>query len=139
MTNTIQTIEQFKEQLEATQQFISNLDEQKQFLHDALSKVDQSQSDILHAIEFGKGKLDAISLIKLTVRLQDVLVERRKIKDMLEIHSGASSQLSFLSKNKGTIYKAVENVNKTCENHRKRKYKVKQLFDLKEVLPNSFR
>lgn len=138
MTNTIQTIDQFKEQLEATQQFINNLEEQKQSLYDDLSKVDQSQSDILHAIEFGKGTLNASDLIKLTVRLQEILIERRNIKDMLDVFNCANMQLSFLSKNKGTIHKAIESVNKTCEKHSKRRYTVKQLFDLKEKLPSKF-
>lgn len=135
MTTTIQTIEQFKEQLEATQQFIHNLSKQYTEWNDKLRDIQLEQTDILHAIELGKGKLNASELIKLTIRLQDILLERRKIKDMLEVIEGTKTQMAMFTKNTGQIDSAVNITNNVCQKHNARTYKVRRLHDLKEVLP----
>lgn len=136
MTNTIQTIEQFKEQLEATQQFIQNITVQHTELNNKLRDINLERDDVLHAIELGKGKLNASELIKLTIRLQDILLERRMIKDMLEVIEGTKTQLSMFTKNTGQIDSAVKITNNACQKHKARTYKLRRLHDLKEVLPN---
>ena len=135
MTSTIQTIDQFKEQLEATQQFIHNLSKQLTEWNDKLREIQFEEADVLHAIELGKGKLNASELIKLTIRLQDILIERRKIKDMLEIIEGTKAQMSMFTKNTGQIDSAVNITNNVCQKHSARTYKVRRLHYLKEVLP----
>lgn len=54
-------------------------------LSDELSKYDRQCSDIEHYIEFNAGKLNACDGYKAYKLLQDVLVQRRKVKDELEI------------------------------------------------------
>lgn len=54
-------------------------------LSDELSKYDRQRSDVEHYIEFNAGKLNACDGYKAYKLLQDVLVQRRKVKDELEI------------------------------------------------------
>lgn len=54
-------------------------------LSDELSKFDRQITDVEHYIEFNAGKLNACDGYKAYKLLQDVLVERRKIKDELQI------------------------------------------------------
>lgn len=54
-------------------------------LSDELSRYDRQCSDIEHYIEFNAGKLNACDGYKAYKLLQDVLVQRRKVKDELEI------------------------------------------------------
>lgn len=50
-----------------------------------LSKFDRQKTDIEHYIEFNAGKLNACDGYKAYKILQDILLERRKVKDELEI------------------------------------------------------
>lgn len=54
-------------------------------LSDELSKYDRQRTDVEHYIEFNAGKLNACDGYKAYKLLQDVLVQRRKVKDELEI------------------------------------------------------
>lgn len=54
-------------------------------LSDELSKFDRQLTDVEHYIEFNAGKLNACDGYKAYKLLQDVLVERRKVKDELQI------------------------------------------------------
>lgn len=54
-------------------------------LVEQLSKYDRQKSDVEHYIEFNSGKLNACDGYKAYKLLQDVLVERRKVKDELQI------------------------------------------------------
>lgn len=136
MTNTIQTVEHFLEQLEATQQFIHDFPLQYRQLKNDLRDIQLEQTDVLHAIELGKGKLNASELIKLTIRLQDIRIERRKIKDMLEIMDSVKNQITSITKNVTQIDNAVNITKNVCQKHNARTYKVRRLHDLKEILPN---
>jgi hypothetical protein len=54
-------------------------------LSEELSKYDRQRSDVEHYIEFNTGKLNASEGYKAFKLLQDVLLERRKVKDELQI------------------------------------------------------
>ena len=62
---------------------VSKLNDRYTVLSNELSKYDRQCSDIEHYIEFNAGKLNACEGYKAYKLLQDVLVERRKIKDEL--------------------------------------------------------
>ena len=63
----------------------TKLNDRHTVLSDELSKYDRQCSDIEHYIEFNAGKLNACDGYKAYKLLQDVLVQRRKVKDELEI------------------------------------------------------
>lgn len=64
---------------------VAKLNCRHQELVDEQSRFDRQVTDIEHYIEFNIGKLDACSGYKAYKLLQDVLVQRRKIKDELQI------------------------------------------------------
>ena len=63
-------------------------------LSEELSKIDREKSDIEHYIEFNAGKLNACGGYKAYKMLQDVLLERRKVKDELEIIQVAMARIA---------------------------------------------
>lgn len=64
---------------------VAKLNVRHQELVDQESKYDCQKTDIEHYIEFNAGKLNACDGYKAYKLLQDVLLERRKIKDELQI------------------------------------------------------
>lgn len=62
-------------------------------LVEELSKFDRQITDIEHYVEFNAGKLNACGGYKAYKLLQDVLVQRRKIKDELEIIQVVSDRI----------------------------------------------
>ena len=54
-------------------------------LSEELSKYDRQRSDVEHYIEFNAGKLNAYDGYKAYKMLQDVLTQRRKVKDELQV------------------------------------------------------
>ena len=63
-------------------------------LVDKLSKYDRQRTDVEHYIELNAGKLNACDGFKAYKLLQDVLVERRKIKDELSIIQTVRSRIA---------------------------------------------
>ena len=63
----------------------AKLNVRHQELAEQQSKFDGQVSDIVHYIEFNTGKLNACDGYKAYKLLQDTLLERRKIKDELQI------------------------------------------------------
>lgn len=59
------------------------------------SKYDRQRTDIEHYIEFNAGKLNACDGYKAYKMLQDVLLNRRKIKDELQIINVVRSKMSL--------------------------------------------
>ena len=64
---------------------IAKLNARYMVLSEELSKYDRQRSDVEHYIEFNTGKLNASEGYKAFKLLQDVLLERRKVKDELQI------------------------------------------------------
>ena len=64
---------------------ISKMNDRRSELVNELSKYDRQIQDIEHYIEFNVGKLNACDGYRAFKMLQDTLVERRKIKNELEI------------------------------------------------------
>lgn len=64
---------------------VAKLNVRHQELAEQQSKFDGQVSDIVHYIEFNTGKLNACDGYKAYKLLQDTLLERRKIKDELQI------------------------------------------------------
>jgi hypothetical protein len=63
-------------------------------LVDQLSKYDRQRTDVEHYIELNAGKLNACDGFKAYKLLQDVLVERRKVKDELSIRQTVRSRIT---------------------------------------------
>jgi hypothetical protein len=63
-------------------------------LVDKLSKYDRQRTDVEHYIELNAGKLNAYDGYKAYKLLQDVLIERRKIKDELTIIQAVRSRIT---------------------------------------------
>lgn len=64
---------------------VSKLNCRHQTLVEQESKYDRQKTDIEHYIEFNAGKLNARDGYKAYKLLQDILLERRKIKDEIQI------------------------------------------------------
>lgn len=64
---------------------VAKLNVRHQELVDQESKYDCQKTDIEHYIEFNAGKLNACDGYKAYKLLQDVLLERRKVKDEIQI------------------------------------------------------
>lgn len=74
---------------------VSKLNCRHATLVEELSKYDRQRSDIEHYIEFNTGKLNACDGYKAYKLLQDVLVERRKIKDELSMIQVVRDKMAF--------------------------------------------
>lgn len=135
MTNTIQTIEQFKEQLEATQQFLNSIPEQFDYWNSQLSDIDLERSDLEHYIELGN--FSASEGYKAMKELQDVLRRRREIKRMVEVLTSTKAQLgAFNTKNLGQLNTAMVKINTIYNKQKNCKYKLRKRLELREKLPN---
>ena len=64
---------------------VGKLNDRRAMLLEELSKYDRQKSDVEHYIELNTGKLNACDGYKAFKLLQDVLLERRKVKDELQI------------------------------------------------------
>lgn len=64
---------------------VAKLNGRYQMLIEQQSKYDRQMTDIEHYIEFNAGKLNACDGYKAYKLLQDVLLDRRKVKDELQI------------------------------------------------------
>ena len=64
---------------------VAKLNSRHLVLSEELSKYDRQRTDIEHYIEFNTGKLNACDGYKAYKLLQDVLLQRRKVKDELQI------------------------------------------------------
>lgn len=64
---------------------VAKLNSRHVVLNEELSKYDRQRTDIEHYIEFNNGKLNACDGYKAYKLLQDVLLQRRKVKDELQI------------------------------------------------------
>jgi hypothetical protein len=64
---------------------VDKLNDRRTVLVDELSKYDRQRSDVEHYIELNAGKFNACDGYKAFKLLQDVLLERRKVKDELQI------------------------------------------------------
>ncbi len=64
---------------------VAKLNYRHQALVEQESKYDRQKTDIEHYIEFNAGKLNACDGYKAYKLLQDVLLERRKIKDEIQV------------------------------------------------------
>ena len=74
---------------------VSKLNCRHTALVEKLSKYDRQKSDVEHYIEFNTGKLNACDGYKAYKLLQDVLVERRKVKDELQIIQVVRDKMAF--------------------------------------------
>lgn len=95
-------------------------------LSDELSTYDRKVTDIEHYIEFNVGKLNARDGWKAYKLLQDTLVERRKVKDELQILQ--------VVKDKMALTEDIENIHERVKELEERRYEpreLKYLFDQK--------
>ena len=88
-------------------------------LSDELSTYDRKVTDIEHYIEFNVGKLNARDGYKAYKLLQDVLVERRKVKDELQILQ--------VVKDKMALPEDIENIHERVKELEGRKYEPREL------------
>lgn len=64
---------------------VGKLNDRRAMLLEELSRYDRQRSDVEHYIELNTGKLNACEGYKAFKLLQDVLLDRRKVKDELQI------------------------------------------------------
>ena len=88
-------------------------------LSDELSIYDRKVTDVEHYIEFNAGKLNAFDGYRAYKLLQDVLVERRKVKDELLILQ--------VVKDKMAIPEDIENIQERVKELEGRKYEPREL------------
>lgn len=138
--NTVpfESLEEINDGFRQVQEFVHKLEKQSKYAKEQSREYDLQRDDILHAIEMGKGSLDATKLIKLTKDLQDVLLERRRYKDMMETLEKVQSKTTALTGNINKIDDVSNTVADTVVNLTKRKYKTRRCHHLVELLPNSF-
>ncbi len=91
-------------------------------LSDALSTYDRKITDVEHYIEFNAGKLNACDGYKAYKLLQDVLVERRKVKDELQILQ--------VVKDKMALPDDIENIHARVQELESRRYEPREFKHL---------
>jgi hypothetical protein len=74
---------------------VAKLNCRHMMLADEQSKYDRQLTDVEHYIEFNAGKLNAYEGYKAYKLLQDVLVQRRKVKDELQILSVVKDRMAL--------------------------------------------
>lgn len=96
-------------------------------LVDEQSKFDRQITDVEHYIEFNAGKLNACDGYKAYKLLQDILVQRRKVKDELQMISVVRDRMAFPDD--------IANINAKVQELESRTYEpreLKYLFETKE-------
>lgn len=88
-------------------------------LSEELSTYDRKVTDIEHYIEFNVGKLNARDGWKAYKLLQDTLVERRKVKDELQILQVVKDRMALTDD--------IENVNEKVKELEGRRYEPREL------------
>lgn len=91
------------------------------------AKYDRQVTDVEHYIEFNAGKLNAYDGYKAYKLLQDVLVERRKVKDELQIIQVVRDKMAFPED--------IANIDERVRQMEARRYEpreFKYLFEAKE-------
>lgn len=96
-------------------------------LVDEQSKYDRQVTDVEHYIEFNAGRLNAFEGFKAYKMLQDILVQRRKVKDELQIINMVRDRMS--------IPEDIANIDERVRELESRQYEpreLKHLFVTKE-------
>lgn len=88
------------------------------------SKYDREKTDIEHYIEFNAGKLNACDGYKAYKLLQDILLERRKIKDEIQIINVVRDRMAA---------EDIANIEKKVEELESRTYEPRELTHLFET------
>lgn len=91
------------------------------------SKYDRKVTDIEHYIEFNSGKLNACDGYKAYKLLQDVLVERRKVKDELQMITMVRDKMAIPDD-----IASIDSKIKELESRRYEPRELKYLFEEKE-------
>ena len=102
-----------------TRKFLHNIENNWNILCKQLSSLDKQKTDLEHDIEISK--LNAVELMKDTIRLRDVLRRRREIKNTM----------SYLRHVNDIVSKANE-----AYTNAELDYKVRELHDLKIAAAN---
>lgn len=74
---------------------VSKLNQRYDNLSEHLSKYDHQRTDVEHYIELNAGKLNAYEGYQAYKLLQTVLIERRKVKDELQIICAVRDKIAF--------------------------------------------
>ena len=82
------------------------------------SKFDRQCTDIEHYIEFNAGKLNACDGYKAYKMLQDVLLERRKVKDELQMINVVKTRMA--------LSEDIESINARIEELKSRQYEPRE-------------
>ena len=102
---------------------VAKLNCRHQALVEQESKYDRQKTDIEHYIEFNAGKLNACDGYKAYKLLQDILLERRKIKDEISIINVVRDRMEA---------EDIANIEKKVEELETRKYEPRELTYLFE-------
>lgn len=106
---------------------VSKLNKRYDALVDEMSKYDRQKTDVEHYIEFNIGKLNACDGYKAYKLLQNVLIERRKIKDELAILQTVRDRIAFPEE--------IANIDERVQELKERRYEPREfthLFNEKE-------
>ena len=119
---------EFEQALKYARDVFINYPRRYQQLTDALVKIDRERQDLLHVIELGK--LDAIAMIKVVKDLKKVSLERRKVKDELEI----LEEFKNIKPKEHDINSTLGKVRSIQERHKAREYRMRIRKDLQELI-----
>lgn len=103
---------------------VSKLNKRYDALVDEMSKYDRQKTDVEHYIEFNIGKLNACDGYKAYKLLQNVLIERRKIKDELAILQTVRDRIAFPEE--------IANIDERVQELKERRYEPREFTYLFE-------
>ena len=127
----IEDMEQTLELLRNIKFFFVNMEDTEKKLNIDLSNKEAERDDLLHEIELSK--LNAIEIMAIYKKLEDVLKQRRKIKDKLDLIKTMKNYAKMFNEKGigGETEAIIRNIQKLKENQEIRQYKPRILKDLK--------
>lgn len=128
---TIEDMQQSLELLNNINDFFMNMENTEKRLNTELSNKEAERDDLLHEIELSK--LNAIEIMSVYKRLENVLHERRILKDKLDlVHTMKCYSNKFIEKGIcAETNRTIKNIETLKNNQENRQYTPRILKDLK--------
>ncbi len=118
--------------LQSVRDVYVNVPKEYKILTEALRKADYEIQDLLHVFEFGK--IDAVAMSKLNKQLKKVRIERRKLKNDLEILEEVMGFISIRNPKQHDYNKVIGNVRSIVKSQDRRTYTMRVRSDLQELI-----
>ncbi|WP_339147654.1 MULTISPECIES: hypothetical protein [unclassified Sutcliffiella] len=121
-----------EQSLLAVREVYVNAPRRVQHIEESLRSVEEEIQDILHVIELGR--FNASDGYKLAKELQNARIERRKLKDALELLKPIKDLMTFTKPTESNIGKVLGDLRNIKKRHQNRGYRMRKRSDLEQMI-----